>query len=65
MPGSLEARFTGVIGVCLALAACSDSNNDRDGNNSASEAPVSFLCAAEDSPVNPARLFLQQLLRPA
>jgi hypothetical protein len=61
MPAFFNARFTSVIGLCFAIAACSDNNNHRDGDNSVLEAAESTLCAADDSPVNPERLFLQQL----
>ena len=57
MCSSLKAHFAWAIGLCLTLGACSDSNNDRDGDNSA----TAILCANEGSAVESSRLFLQQL----
>ncbi|MDE0755806.1 MAG: metallophosphoesterase family protein [Woeseiaceae bacterium] len=47
MHRKFRLRFARVFALCLVLAACSDSDND--------------LCAVDGSPVDPSRLFLQQL----
>jgi hypothetical protein len=61
MNSYFNLRFAGIVGLCLVLAACSDSNDNRGGDNPLSEAKASSLCAAEGILINPERLFLQQL----
>jgi hypothetical protein len=61
MCNSFKASFAWAIGLCLTLGACSDSNNDRDGDKSAAEAATAILCAVDGSPLDSSRLFLQQL----